>query len=186
QGAHQAALARFERNDVLAVGQHHAADRDFIHAAAGLADHRIGVVADLAVRHEIIGTDQVAVVDVALRYELVDLNRVGRVERDVVELVLADLDVGVGVDLIALDNVLGGHLVTGLGVDLEVLDPVAGLAVDLVERDLLGIRRGRIERVRAGHERKTQKTLPIGAGGHGLLQTQQGYLTTIPSGNSES
>ncbi|MHC2698873.1 hypothetical protein ACVMHZ_002006 [Bradyrhizobium liaoningense] len=106
-------------------------------------------------------------------HELVDLDRVGGVERDLVQLVLGDLDIGVGVDLVALDDVLGGHLVAGLGVDLEVFDPVAGLAVDLVERDFFGIRGGRIERDRAGHERQTQKTLPIGAGGHGLLQTQQ-------------
>ena len=121
QRAHQALAERLQRDDVLAVGQHHAADRDLVHGADGLADHREGVVADLAVGHEIIGADQIAVVDLGLRHELVDLDRVGRFQRDVVELFLADLDVGVGVDLVALDDVLVGDFLAGVGVDLRCI-----------------------------------------------------------------
>ena len=154
--------------------KHHAADRDLVHAADGLADHREGVMADLAVGHEIIGADQITVVDVGLRHELVDLDRVGRVQRDVVEFVLGDLDVGVGVDLVALDDVLVGDFLAGVGVDLGILDAVAGLAVDLVERDLLGVGGGRIQRDRAGHERQPQKAFPVGAGGHGELRNATG------------
>ena len=91
-----------------------------------------------------------------------------------VELVLADLDIGVGVDLVALDDVVVGDLLAGVGIDLRVFDAMAGLAVDLVEGDLLGIRGGRIQRDRAGHERQPQKTLPIGAGGHGKLRYATG------------
>ena len=42
-----------------------------------------------------------------------------------------------------------------VGVDLGVLDAVAGLPIELVERDLFGFRRGRIERYRTGDEGKT-------------------------------
>ena len=66
QRADQPLLHRLERDDVLAVGQHHPADRDLVHLADGLADHREGVVADLAVRTQIVGTDQVARIDLAL------------------------------------------------------------------------------------------------------------------------
>ena len=50
QRSHQALVQRLERDDVLAVGQHHAADRDLVHLPDGLADDGEGVVADLAVR----------------------------------------------------------------------------------------------------------------------------------------
>ena len=143
QRAHQALVERFQRDDVLAVGQHHAADRDLVHAADGFADHREGVMADLAVGHEVIGPDQIAVVDIGLRHELVDLDGAGGFQRDVVEFVLGDLDIGVGIDLVALHDVVGGDLLAGVGIDLHVFDAMAGVAVDLVEADLLGIGGGR-------------------------------------------
>ena len=98
-----------------------------------------------------------------------------------VELVLRHLDVGVGVDLVALHDVLVGDFLAGVGVDLGVFDAVAGLAVDLVERDLLGIRRRRIEGDRTGHERKAQKTLPIGAGAMGYSEKRNRRPARIPS-----
>ena len=128
----------------------------------------------LAVGHEVIGADHIAAVDVAAWHEFVDLDGAGRLQRDVVELVLGHLDIGVGVDLVALDDVLVGHFLAGVRVDLGVLDAVAGLAVDLVEGDLFGIRGRRIKGDRAGHQRKAQKALPVGAGGHEITpKTQQ-------------
>jgi hypothetical protein len=111
-------------------------------------------VADLAVRHEVVGADNIAAVDIGSRNEFVDLDGAGRFQRDVVEFVLRHLDVGIGVDLVALHDVVVGDFLAGLGVDLGVFDAVAGLAVDLVEGDLLGVRRRRIEGDRAGHERE--------------------------------
>jgi hypothetical protein len=49
--------SRGQRYDVLAVRQHDSPDRDLVHIADGLADHREGVVSDLAVRAQIVGTD---------------------------------------------------------------------------------------------------------------------------------
>jgi hypothetical protein len=46
QRADEALPHRLECDDVLAVGQHHAPDRDLVH----LADHGEGVVSDLPVR----------------------------------------------------------------------------------------------------------------------------------------
>ena len=186
QRSHQALAERFERDDMLAVGQHHAADRDLVHAPDGFADHRKRIMADLAVGDEIIGTDQIAVVDIGLGHELVDLDGMGRFQRDVVELLLRDLDVGVGVDLVALHDVVGADFLAGVGIDLGIFDAVAGFAVDLVEADLFGIRRRRIQRDRAGHERKAQKTFPVGAGGHGLLRKRNNDPLRISSGNPVS
>ena len=72
--------------DVLAVGQHHAPDRDLVHLADGLADDREGVVADFPVRHQVVGTDQIPRIDLAAVDELVDLDGSCRFQRDVLEL----------------------------------------------------------------------------------------------------
>ena len=48
-------LERLQRDDVLAVGQDDAADRDLVHFADGLPDHREGVMADLAIRTQVVG-----------------------------------------------------------------------------------------------------------------------------------
>jgi hypothetical protein len=91
-------------------------------------------MADLAVRTQVIGADQIAGVDLGAVDELVDLDGPRRFQRNVLEFFLGHLDEGVGVDLVALDDVLVGHLLAGVRVDLGVLDAVAGLAVELVER----------------------------------------------------
>ena len=119
QRAHQPLLQRLERDDVLAVGQHHAADRDLVHLADGLADHRKGVVPDLAVRAQVVGTDQVARIDLGLLDELVDLDGARGFQRDLLEFLLGHFDEGVLVELVALDDVLVGDLVAGVGIDLR-------------------------------------------------------------------
>jgi hypothetical protein len=47
------------------------------------------------------------------------------------------------------------------------IDAVAGVLIDLVEADLVGLGRGWIERCGTRHERKAAKTFPIRARGHG-------------------
>ena len=119
QRPHQPLVERLERDDVLTVGQHHATDRDLVHLADGFADHREGVVADLAVGSQVVGTDQIARIDLASVDELVDLDGARRFQRDVLELLLGHLDEGVGVERVALDDVLVGDLLAGVGVDLQ-------------------------------------------------------------------
>jgi hypothetical protein len=48
-------FTRLERDDVLAVGQHDPADRDLIERADGFTNDRVGVIADLAIRHQVVG-----------------------------------------------------------------------------------------------------------------------------------
>ncbi len=103
---------------MLAAGENHAAERYLVHGSNGFADHGIGVVADFAVGDDVVRPNQVQVIDLAARNKLVDLNGAGRLHRDIFELVLADLKVPVGIDLVALDNVLGGDLIAGVSVDL--------------------------------------------------------------------
>ncbi len=149
---------------MLPVGQHHATDGDLVHLADGLPDHREGVVTDLAVGPQIVGSDEISRIDLGLLHELVDLDGARGFKRYLLELLLCHLDEGVGVDLVALDDVLVGDFLAVVHVDLGVLDPVAGLAIELVERNLLTLRGGRIRRDRAGDEEQTQETFPIRAG----------------------
>jgi hypothetical protein len=66
---------------VLAVGQDHPPDRDFVHLPDGFADDGEGVVPDLAIGTQIIGTDQISRVDLAAVDELVDLDGSRRFQR---------------------------------------------------------------------------------------------------------
>jgi len=121
---------------------------------------------DLAIGPQVVGPDEITRVDLGLLDELVDLDRARRLQCDVLELFLGHLDEDVLVEGVSLDDVLVGHLLARIAVHLEVFDPVAGLTVQLVERDLLGLGSGRIERDRTGDERQTQEAFPIGARGH--------------------
>jgi len=88
QHDHQAVLAGFKRDDVFAAGENDAGQRHLVERADGFAHHRVGIMADLAIEHDVIRPHQVEVVDFLPRHKLVDLNRAGRFQRDVFELVL--------------------------------------------------------------------------------------------------
>lgn len=107
---------------------------------------------DLAIRDEIIRAYRIAWIDLSLWDELVDVDRTSGFEGDVFQLFLPDLDVRIGVDLESLHDIFGLDFLAGVGIDLEIIDPVACLAVDLIEADLLGIRCRRKQRDRAGDE----------------------------------
>jgi hypothetical protein len=132
-----------------------------------VSDHREGIVSDFTLGHHVVRPHEIELVDVELRYEFVDVDGPGALERDVDMFLLVDGDVGVGVDLVALDDVLLGHFFPRFGVDLGVLDAGAGVLVDLVEgdlwveADLFGFRGRRKQGDRTGHQRQPQKALPV-------------------------
>ena len=94
-------------------------------------------------------------------------------QRDVIELVLRHLDIGVGVDLVALHDVFVGDFLAGVGVDLGIFDAVAGLAVDLVEGDLFRIRRRRIQGDGQVTSERRRKPFQLARGAMGYSETQQ-------------
>jgi hypothetical protein len=133
--------------------------------------------------NEVIRPDQIARIDIGLGHELVDLDGARRVERDVFQFVLRDLDVAVGIDLVALHDLVRRDLLASVGIDLEVLDPVTSGAVDLIEADLLRVRCRREQCYRTGNEGKAQKALPIGARGHDATPEQNATQRGLkPSG----
>lgn len=135
---------------MLATGQHDPPDRDLVHPSDGLPDHGEGVVTDLAIGAKVVGPDKVTRIDVGFVHEFIDLDGARGFQRDLLEFFFGDLDELVLLDLVAPDDVLVRDLVTGVHVHLQVLDSVAGLPVELVERDLLALGCGGVKRHRAG------------------------------------
>ena len=111
---------------MLAVGELDAGDGNLVHGADGFAIHRESVVADLAVRNDVVRPHQVELVDLGFRHEFVDVDGPGALERDVVEFVLVDGNVRVGVDLVALDDVLVGDFLAGVAFRRPPTETIAG------------------------------------------------------------
>jgi len=125
------------------------------------------VPADLAVGRDVVRTDVVKLVDLGFRHELVDLDRLRTFERDGLQFVVRDLDVFALGDFVALDDLVRRDFLAGLLVHLAVADAVAGLAVDLVEADLLALGRGGIKGDRTRDQRQSQISLPVCTRCHG-------------------
>src|SRR6195256_3299192 len=118
------------------------------------------------VRDKVVWADKIAGIYVALWNELVDVDGSRGFERNVFKLVLRHFDIGISIDLVPLHDVFVRNFLASISIHLHVLDAVAGVSVDLVETDFLGIGSGRIQSDRTGNKRKAQKALPVGAGGH--------------------
>ncbi|MGY4362767.1 hypothetical protein ACVWZR_001948 [Bradyrhizobium sp. i1.3.1] len=71
---------------------------------------------------------QVARVDVGPVVELIDLDGPRGFQRDILELLLGDLDELTLVEFGALHDVLVGYVVASIRVDLQVYDPMARLS----------------------------------------------------------
>ena len=101
-----------------------------------------------------------------VRDKRLDIDRVGRLERDLVELVFLEQHVTPVVDLVALDLVLVLDHVAGLGIDRLIADPVAGLAIDDVQAYPARRARRGVHRDRTRDERQLQVAFPGGTGCH--------------------
>ena len=114
------------RDDVLAAGEHHAAERHHLHLFDDVADDDEGVLPDLAVGRDVIGADAVKLVDLGLRGTNSSISMVLVLSSAIdFNLLVGDLDILALGDLVALDDLVGGDLLAGLGVDLAVADAVA-------------------------------------------------------------
>ena len=134
----------------------------FLYACA-----REGLLPNLAVRCDVIGTIDVEVIDLVPGHELIDIDGARRLDVDCFEVCIGDLDVAFALaDLVPFDDLVRGHDVAGLGVDPLEVEAVARRFIELVEVNLFGLRRRRIEQDRAGHEGKAKVALPVGARGH--------------------
>jgi len=99
---------------------------------------------------EVVGGVAVAIVDGDLRDELLDVDGVAALDRYVGEFVVLDLHILVLADGVAFDLLFGRHFLLGDGVHHLALEAIARGAVEGVEADLFGGRRGGIDGSHAG------------------------------------
>ena len=125
-----------------------------------LADDRKGLRRSLVVRNEEVGTVEIERIDVAPRREFGDLHHMRAFEGQLVDILGLDDDAPALRDLVASGLLIGGHLLSRLLVHHVHLEPMAGLAVELVEVDPGGLRRGWIESDGAIDQRQAKVAFP--------------------------
>jgi hypothetical protein len=133
--AQQALTARFDRDNMLACREYHAAKRSYVFLLDRRTDHGISLPSDLAIGGDVVGIAQIEFVDFISRRELVDLDRMLAFDRDSLALVLSYFDVASFVDLVAHDDILVIDLFAGLGIELAVFDPMAGFLAPTISEE---------------------------------------------------
>src|ERR1700722_5448057 len=104
---------------MFAGGKHDAAEGHHAALLNRLADHREGLLSNLAVRYDVIGTINVEVVDLVPGCELIDVDGARRLDVDCFEVRLCDFDIAFALaDLVPFDDLVRGHDIAGLGVNL--------------------------------------------------------------------
>ncbi len=138
-----------EHQQPLAPIKHDARQADEFFVAHGFADDGESLLRNLVVGHQVIGFIEVKAIDLGNRHEGFDVDRMRAFQRDLVEFVVLQLDVLVGLDLVALDPIFLVDRLAAFGVDDQIAHPVAGLLVDDVEPDAIARAGGGVERHRA-------------------------------------
>src|SRR4051794_1876150 len=151
---------------MLAAREHNACQSDLIHRPNGFSDYSERVVADLAIRDDVIGTDDVEIIDFFPRNKFAYVNCAGAFEGNAFKFFLIKFEIAVLAELVALNNVLLGDFLTSFSIDLEVPYSMPSFFVDLVEADFLGVRRGGIKSHGTCDEGKAQKPFPVRTRGH--------------------
>jgi hypothetical protein len=118
--------------------------------ARRLANDRKRLLSDRLARGDVIGGIEEALVDLRARHEAVDLDGVGALDLDRVQLGIIDDEVLTLGDLITAAFIFGGDRFAGLLIDELLAQAIAGGLVDLPECDALGGRARRMQRNRTG------------------------------------
>ena len=133
-------LQGLNRDDPLLPADDDLADRDLAALAQCLADDAVAFLGDAAVRHQVIGRVEIDRVDVI--DEFADVDRVGGLEPEPLQIVGLDRDVMPLLVFIPLDDLVALDR-AGAGDDELLPNPFAGRLMDHVEADaLLHGRRG--------------------------------------------
>ena len=141
---------RAHRDELLLGADDDGRDRDAARVAHGLEQQPVGLGAARPGR-EVVRVVVVDRVDVVERDEVLDLDRLRLLGIERLELARLDQHVAIGRELIALDDVLVGHLVARRRIDALLLDAHAGLAVELMKAHGLA-RHGGVELDGDGHQ----------------------------------
>src|SRR6516225_877229 len=164
--AEKTLAARFERHDMLTRGEDHAGEGHHAFLADRLADDRERLLADFAIRRDVVGAVEIQLLDFFFRHEFVDLDRSLALDAERLKLFGLDRDVFALAHFVAFDDVGRVDLVSGLGIDLSVFDTIARLFIELVEADLFSLTARGEECDRTRYEREFQIAFPIRTWGH--------------------
>ena len=135
--ADQALAVGLKRHHPLALGKHDAPECHQGLAAHRLADHRKGLLPDRIVGGDVIGRIEEALVNVGTRHEAVDVDRVGALDLNRLQLLIFDEEELAFADLVAPGLLGAVDRFAGLLIDKLLAQPVTGTAVDLPERNPL-------------------------------------------------
>src|SRR5262249_15993678 len=108
-----------------------------------------------------------ALVELGPRQEAADLDGMGALDLDRLELCILDDEVLALGYLVAAAFVFRGDRLAGLFINELLAQPVAGRFVDLPEGDAVGRRAGRMPRNRTGDQRQVEIAFPVRT--HGQL-----------------
>ena len=166
--AEQPGAERTQRDGALLAVDHDPSDRDFAALAQRLANDAIAFLGDAAVGHEVVRRVEIDRIDVV--DEFGDVDRIGRLEPQPLDVVRIDSDVAALFVLVPLDDVLALDRADPGHHEL-LLDPLAGRLVDHVEAHLVALGRGGVEPHRDRDQRQLDKTGPVGSRrrGHRML-----------------
>src|SRR5262249_29025610 len=157
--------------------QHDPAQCDHVQFADSVADHRKGILPDLAIRGDVVRRINIALVDFAFRHELIDVDGVRAFDLNGVELVVLNDEILTFGDLIPPRNVLPGHYLACFEIHVLLFQSVASLPIEAIETDFFAEGRGRIKGNRTRNEGQPEVALPIGARGHFDTPTEIGEQT---------
>src|SRR5260370_23731824 len=100
--------------------------------ADGLTDDRKRLLADLAIRRDIVRIADVEFIDLRLGHKFIDIDGALALNRDGLELFRLQLDVLVFGDLVAFDDIRLLDVVARLSIHLAVANAIAGLFIELI------------------------------------------------------
>ena len=129
-----------DSKDMLTLRKNDACERNAPLVLHRVPDDSEGFLAALVFRYEVVRALVIALVDVFLGHEFVDVYGVRAFDLDGLELLWLDLDILAVAELIAATFVLLVDDATGVFVHHLLAQAVPGLAVDLVEARLFGLR----------------------------------------------
>ena len=161
-GDRQRLPQRPDRREVLLGAQNEATDADLVGPLHGFAEERVGL-RGAAIRHQVVRARVVDGIDLGQLDEVLDLDRLGRLGIERLELLAGDGDVASLADLESLDDVLPGDFLAVDAADALLLDAPAILVVQHVEAHLL--RGGGGEQLhRHTDQSEADRTAPDGPG----------------------
>ena len=137
RGSEKPFAIRFDRDHAFALGEDEPPERHHVFVAHRLPDDRVRFLGDRRIGRDVIRSIKVSLVDLLPRHESVDLDDMGAFDFYLLEFFVLNHEILVFADFVSPALLLGQHGLTCFFVDQLLAQAMAGLLVDLPERDPL-------------------------------------------------